>query len=113
MARSVSILAIRIAQKPAGVGGGLGGQDPHKDPACGAINGDEQVASGGFIRDLLARYLTSTWRYPGSQVLKVLRGAVGFLGRKALRLLTPWRRNEEGSENDPGDRFPADRKSVV
>ena len=33
-----------IAQEPAGIGGSPGVADADEDPACGAINGDEQVA---------------------------------------------------------------------
>jgi putative tricarboxylic transport membrane protein len=43
---------MQIAQEPSGVGRGLGGHDAHEDPACGAVNGDEQITSGGFIRHL-------------------------------------------------------------
>ena len=43
---------MQIAQEPSDVGRSLGGHDAHEDPACGAVNGDEQITSGGFIRHL-------------------------------------------------------------
>ena len=43
---------MQIPQEPAGIRGGLGGHDPHKDPPCRAINGHEEIAARGLIRHL-------------------------------------------------------------
>ena len=42
----------QIAQKSAGVGGGLGFEDPDEHPAGCAVDGHEQIAARGFVSHL-------------------------------------------------------------
>ncbi len=44
--------ARKFGEKAAGVGGGFGRHDPHKYPACGAINRHEQISTGGLVGHL-------------------------------------------------------------
>jgi hypothetical protein len=43
---------VQIAQEPAGICGGLGGQDAHEHPPCRPVDGHEQIAPRRLVRHL-------------------------------------------------------------
>jgi hypothetical protein len=63
----------QIAQESAGVGGGLGFEDPDEDPAGCPVNGHEQVVARGFVSHL-------------RQILDVHMQVTGLVGFERLVL---------------------------
>ncbi len=100
-----------IGQEALGAGGGLLRQDLNIDPARGAVDGAEQVATlvlVGHVRQVLNVDMDKA----GGVVLEGLIGrlAAFFGGRSALRPETPWRRRQRSR---PERETPALRNSRV